>query len=78
MNGNLHFEFTHMLNLFKFLMFCAMDILNVTEDSSLCNSTPMNLLIARDRLHLEQEERVIARLQHWRQRKEDQSRPSQG
>ena len=51
----------HMLNLFKFLMFCAMDLLNVTEDSSLSSSTPMNLLIARDRLHLEQEERVIAR-----------------
>ena len=50
-----------MLNLFKFLMFCAMDLLNVTEDSSLCNSTPMNLMIARDRLHLEREERVIAR-----------------
>ena len=48
-----------------------MDLLNATEDSSPCNSTPMNLLSARDRLHLEQEERAIARLQHWRQREQE-------
>ena len=55
-----------------------MDLLNVTEDSSLCNSTPMNLLSARDRLCLEREERATARLQHRRKEtrsEEDQSRP---
>ena len=34
-----------------------MDLLNATEDSSPCNSVPMNLLSARDRLRLEREER---------------------
>ena len=48
-----------------------MDLLNATEDSSPCNSTPMNLLSARDRLHLEQEERAIARLQRRRQREQE-------
>ena len=32
-----------------------MDLLNVTEDSSPCNLTPMNPLSARDRFHLERE-----------------------
>ena len=32
------------------------------KDSSLCNSMLMNLLNARDRLRLEQEERATARL----------------
>jgi len=40
-----------------------MDLLNVTQDSSLCNLTPIDLLSARDRLHLEREERATARLQ---------------
>ena len=31
----------------------AMDLLNATEDFSSCNSLLMNLLIARDLLHLE-------------------------
>ena len=39
-----------------------------TEDSSSCNS---NLLSARDRLRLEQEERSTARLQCWRQRQQE-------
>ena len=29
-----------------------MDVLNVTEESSSCNSTPMDVLSARDRLRL--------------------------
>ena len=33
--------------------------MNATEDSSLCNSAPMNLLSARDRLHLEQGEGLL-------------------
>ena len=40
-----NFKFAHMLKLF-----CAME-----EDSSPCNSTPMNLLSAKDRLHLERD-----------------------
>ena len=48
-----------------------MDLLNVTEYSSPCNSMPMNLLSVRDRLRLEQEERATARLQHWRQREQE-------
>jgi len=39
-------------------MFCAMGLLNTTEDSP-CNSTPINLLRVRDRLHLEWEERLL-------------------
>ena len=35
-----------------------MELLNVTKDSS-CNSTPMNLLSLRDRLHLEQEKGLL-------------------
>ena len=43
-----------------------------TMDPSLSNSTPMDLLNARDRLCLEREERVTARLQHRRQRDQEQ------
>ena len=49
-----HFKFAHVLK------FCA---INVTEDSSLCNSTLMNLLSGRDKFRLEQKERATARLQ---------------
>ena len=52
-----------------------MDLLNATEYSSPCNSTPMNLLSVRDRLRLEREERAIARLRRQRQR--DQERRSE-
>ena len=55
-------------------MFCAM---NATEDSSLCNSTPMNLVSARDRFCLEQEERATARLQRRRQREQEGRRSEQ-
>ena len=48
-----------------------MELLNVTEDSSLCNSTPINLLSLRDRLHLEWEKKATARLQHRRQREQE-------
>ena len=41
------------------------------NDSSPCNSTPMNLLSARDRLRLEREERATARLQCWCQREQE-------
>ena len=43
MKVHVHFKFAHVL------MFYAM------EDSSPCNSMPMNLLSARDRLRLEQD-----------------------
>ena len=44
---HVHFKFAHVL---KLLMFCVM---YATEDSSLlCNTTPINLLSARDRLCL--------------------------
>ena len=51
-----------------------MDLLNETEDSSPCNSMPMNLLSERDRLQLrlEQEERATAGLQHRCQRDQEQ------
>ena len=39
-------QFAHMIKLF---MFCAM---NATEDSSLCNSMPMNLPIVSTRLKI--------------------------
>ena len=45
-----------------------MYLLNATEDS---NSTAMNLLSVRDRLHLEGEERATGRLQHGRQREQE-------
>ena len=46
-------------------------------DPSLSNSTPMDLLNARDRLRLGQEERIyIARLQHRRKRDQER-RPEQ-
>ena len=65
MTVHVHFKFAHVLK------FCAM---NVTEDSSLCNSTPMNLLSARDRFRLEQKERATARLQCWHQREQERTR----
>ena len=89
---HVHFKFAHMLKLFKtqiLLMFSAswhdgplinsmpMDLLNVTEDSSLCNLTPMNLLSAKDRLPLEREERASARLQHQCQREQEQRQSEQ-
>ena len=55
-------------------MFCAM---NAMEDSSPCNSTPMNLLSVRDRLRLEWEERVTARLQQCRRQREQEQRRSE-
>ena len=45
------------------------DLLNVTEVSSQCNSMPINLLSARDRLRLEQEEGATTRLQRRCQKK---------
>ena len=54
-----------------------MDLLNATEDSSPCNSVPMNLLSVRDRLRLEREERATARLQYWRQREQEGRRLEQ-
>ena len=54
-----------------------MDLLNVTEDSSPCNSTQMNLVSARDRLRLEREERATATLQHRRQREQKRRRSEQ-
>ena len=42
-----------------------------------CNSTPMNLLSTKDRLHLEQEERTTARLQHERQNEQEQRQSEQ-
>ena len=54
-----------------------MDLLNATEDSSPCNSTPMNLLSARDRLRLEREERATTRLQRRRQRDQERRRSEQ-
>ena len=69
MKVHVHFKFARVLKLFKIQIFnvqCkltqwtthhltphGMDLLNVTEDSSPCNSTPMNLLSASDRLRLE-------------------------
>ena len=53
------------------------DLLNVTEDSSPCNSTPMNLLSARERLRLERERRATARLQRRRQREQGRRRSEQ-
>ena len=44
---------------------------------SLSNSTPMNLLSARDRLHLEQEKRATARLQRQRQREQERRQSEQ-
>ena len=55
----MHFKFAHELKLF-----CA------TKDSSPCTSTLKNLLSVRDRLHLEQEEKATAILQHRRQREQ--------
>ena len=49
-----------------------MDQLNAAEDSSLCNSTQMNLLSVRDRLHLERKDRATTRLQHRHQREQEQ------
>ena len=54
-----------------------MDLLNATEDSSPCNSTPINLLCARDRLRLEQVERATARLQCWCQREQKRRQSEQ-
>ena len=54
-----------------------MDLLNATEDSSLCNLIPMNLLSAKDRLPLEREERATARLQHQCQREQEQRQSEQ-
>ena len=51
-----------------------MDVLNVTEESSSCNSTPMDVLSARDRLRLQQEEKATARLQCWCQREQERNR----
>ena len=42
-------------------LFCAMGLLNMTEDSSPCNSTPMNLQSARDRLQQERDCRADAK-----------------
>ena len=47
---HVHFKVVHVL---KLLMFCAMGLLNTMEDSSPCNSTPINLKSVRNRLHLE-------------------------
>ena len=83
MNG---YDFAHMLEIFKIIhVQCEvgtmnaslsnstlMDLLNATEYSSPCNSTPMNLLSVRDRLRLEREERAIARLQRRHQRDQEQ------
>ena len=46
------------------------DLLNVTGDSSPCNSTPMNLLSEKERLRLEREKRATARLQRRHQREQ--------
>ena len=48
-----------------------------TMDPSLSNSTPMDLLIARDRLRLEQEERLLldCSVGAKETRSEDQRRP---
>ena len=55
-----------------------MGLLNATEDSSPCNSTPMNQLLgARDRLHLEQDERATPRLQHRHQTEQERRRSEQ-
>ena len=48
-----------------------------TEDSSSCNSTPMNLRSATDRLRLEREERATARLRRRRQREQERRRSEQ-
>ena len=49
-------------------MFCAMGLLNTMEDSSPCNSTPMNLQSARDRLRREQDCRADAKREQERRR----------
>ena len=46
-------------------------------DSSLPNSTPMDLLSARERLRLEREERATARLQRRRQTDRERRRSEQ-
>ena len=58
-NGYVHLNESGYEGTRKFSMFrlsasncMLMELLNVTEDSSLCNSTLMNLLSLRDRLHL--------------------------
>ena len=45
--------------------------MRLTENSSLCNSTPINLLSVRDKL---QEERVTARLQRQCQKEQERRR----
>ena len=51
-----------------------MDVLNVTEESSSCNSTPIDVLSAGDRLRLQQEEKATSRLQCWCQREQKRNR----
>ena len=69
MKVHVHFKFAHVLKLFKIHVQCVqvdtmdpslsnstpMDLLNATENSSPCNSMPMNLLSTRDRLRLERQ-----------------------
>ena len=63
-----HLKFAHVL-----LKFMQVD----TMDPSLSNSTPMDLLIVRDRLRLEQEERLLldCSVGAKETRSKDQSRP---
>ena len=66
---HIHFKVAHVLKLFNVL--CD----GSTEDSSPCNSTPMNLLSARDRLHLERDCRANAK---GNRKEGDQSGPKAG
>ena len=86
---HIHFKFGHVVQLFT----CSVQVdmmhpslstlsnsmpMDATEDSSPCNSVLMNLLSARDRLRLEQEERATARLQCRSQRESKVIRADRG
>ena len=68
MRVHIHFKFGHVVTCLVQVDMMHPSLSNskpmdATENSSPCNSVPMNLLSARDRLRLEQEERATARLQ---------------